>query len=243
MDWGGIYELRKKSGIMKKLVAIQARKNSQKILAREILARRGEILFSRAIILCEGMTEEQIIPAMFEVNFNGESIFNLGISCVSVGGKRYSPFVQMAHSFGIPVFIISENDDHTKTELDRQLQNLKNKGFSFTKDNFGISYCSDGNDFEAELVNVMNMCDEINESLFRFKTNAENNAKYKIQKKTEIKALSNECILKCIQNSKTSYSGFLAEIIRENPYDKRKQDLILPAASEAFEKIKEWLAK
>lgn len=38
--------------------------NDKKILAREILARRGEIRFSRALILCEGMTEEQVLPAM-----------------------------------------------------------------------------------------------------------------------------------------------------------------------------------
>ena len=56
--------------------------NDKKILAREILARRGEILFSRALILCEGMTEEQVLPAMFEAFSGGDSLFSLGISCI-----------------------------------------------------------------------------------------------------------------------------------------------------------------
>ena len=60
----------------------------KKILAREILACRGEILFSRALILCEGMTEEQVIPAMFEIFSEGNSLFNLSVSCIGVGGKK-----------------------------------------------------------------------------------------------------------------------------------------------------------
>jgi len=39
----------------------------KKVIAREVLAKRGELLFAKCILLCEGVTEEQVLPAMFAV--------------------------------------------------------------------------------------------------------------------------------------------------------------------------------
>lgn len=219
--------------------------NEKKILAREILARRGEILFARALILCEGMTEEQVIPAMFEVFSGGQSLFNLGISCVSVGGKNYPPFIKLACSFGIPTFIIGDNDIKNtvsaKTEVEKQIQTLNENGLLLDNNNFGASYCGHDNDFEAELLNALNMRDEINAALVQYKTDATENHQYREAKEAEIKALTDVDILKEIRGAKTSYSGFLADIIRENPNNKQREQLVTKAACDAFTTIKGWI--
>lgn len=216
--------------------------NDKKILAREILARRGEILFSRALILCEGMTEEQVLPAMFEVFSNGRSLFSLGISCISVGGKNYAPFVKLACSLGIPTFIISDNDGTTKTEIDNQIENLRTEINHPLRENvFGLSYCAASNDFEAELLKVLNLRDEINEALVLYETNATGNAKYRAAKEAEIRGLSDADVLMRMRNAKTSYSGFLSDVIRQNSGGKSLEQLVVKAALNAFTAIKGWM--
>lgn len=216
--------------------------HDKKILAREIMARRGEILFSRALILCEGMTEEQVLPAMFEAFSGGRSLFSLGISCISVGGKNYAPFVKLACSLGIPTFIVSDNDGTAKTEVDNQIKNLRTEiNHPLGADVFGLSYCTNPNDFEAELLNVLKLRNEINEALVLYDTNATENAKYRAAKEAEIKGLSDPDVLTRMRNAKTSYSGFLSDIIRQGAGGKKPEQLIVKAALDAFTAIKGWI--
>lgn len=216
--------------------------SEKKILAREVLARRGEILFSRALILCEGMTEEQVIPAMFEVFSDGCPLFDLGISCISVGGQNYAPFVKLACSFGIPTFIVSDNDGTTQTTLTSQIANLRTEiNHPLGTDVFGISYCGNANDFEAELLSTLKMRDEINEAFVLYETDATTNQQYRAAKSAEIAALTDAEILTRMRNAKTSYSGFLADVIRQNPNNKQKNALITQAVQDAFAAIKGWI--
>jgi putative ATP-dependent endonuclease of OLD family len=217
--------------------------DDKKILAREILARRGEILFARALILCEGMTEEQVIPAMFEIFSGGPSLFTLGISCISVGGKNnYTPFVKLACSLGIPTFIISDNDGTTKTDVDSQLEKLRKEiKHPLGADMFGLAFCTNPNDFEAELLNVLKLRNEIDEALVLCETNAIGNARYRAAKEAEIRALSDTYILTCMRSAKTSYSGFLSDVLKHNSSKKKPDELIVKAALEAFTTIKRWL--
>lgn len=71
------------------------------ILQREIMRFRGELLFSKAIILFEGVTEEQIIPSMFSAFF-GKAAFSVGVNCISVSGKKlpaiYKNGIEFWHS-------------------------------------------------------------------------------------------------------------------------------------------------
>jgi putative ATP-dependent endonuclease of OLD family len=105
----------------------------RKILAREIISKKGEILFARALILAEGITEEQVIPAICDL-YTNKSLFALGISCVSVSGKNYAPFVKLACSLGIPTYIISDNDGSTKTEIESQLKKIRDEGYKIDAD-------------------------------------------------------------------------------------------------------------
>ena len=211
----------------------------KKILAREIMAKRAEIIFARALILFEGMTEEQVFPAMFEIYSEGKSLYELGISCISVGGKNYAPFISLAYSLGIPTYIVSDNDGNTKQSIESQLRN-KNL-INLNSNLFGISYLSSGNDFEAELLNTIGLRNELI-SAFINETDFISNEQLKAAQVIEITNLSDENLLKRMRSSKTSYSGFLADILRDNPNGKNLTALIPLAVIDAFNAIKGWLA-
>ena len=212
------------------------------VLAREIMSKRGEILFARVLVLFEGVTEEQIIPAMFQAYFH-ESIHEFGVSCVSVGGKNYAPFIKLACSFGIPVYVIGDNDGSAKTEVEAQLQRLKqDTGLQLNSDSFGIAFIGKGNDFEAELMGL-GLRDEIVQSLVLCATHDTSNAKHIAAKQREISALSDSDIIAQMRNSKTPYAGHLAGVLLTNPNRKSVEEMVPAAVVQAFEQLKGWLAR
>ena len=74
------------------VVAYQIRaleKDESRKLEREVIHSRGELLFSKVIVLSEGETEEQALPALFEA-YMGRHPFELGINFVGVNGDRKS---------------------------------------------------------------------------------------------------------------------------------------------------------
>jgi len=210
------------------------------ILHREIMRFRGELLFSKALILFEGVTEEQIIPAMFHAYF-GKSSFSLGVTCISVAGKNYPPFIKMAISFGIPVIIISDNDGNTRNEIESQIRKIRqNTSLALPDNEFYLSFLSVGNDIEAELVHVLALRDEVIESLVKTETRGSDNANYVQAKTAELNALSNDVLVDRMRSSKASYAGFLADVIARNPNNRPIESLIPQSAINAFEKLREW---
>ena len=210
------------------------------ILHREIMRFRGELLFSRALILFEGVTEEQIIPEMFHAYFK-KSSFSLGVTCISVGGKNYPPFIKMAISFGIPVIIISDNDGNTRTEIDSQIRKIRDKTSLALSDNeFHCSFLSDGNDLEAELIQELALRDEVIESLVKSETRGSDNVNYCQAKTKELSALSDDDLVEKMRSLKTSYAGFLADVIASNPKNKPIESLMPQAVICAFKKLQEW---
>lgn len=210
------------------------------ILQREIMRFRGELLFSKALILFEGVTEEQIIPSMFSAFF-GKSAFSLGVNCISVSGKNYPPFIKMALSFGIPVCIVSDNDGNTKAEIESQLRKIeKNTSLIMSEKNLHVSYLSPKNDIEAELIHVVGMRQEIIEALINTETRGGSNAAYIEAKTREIVGLTDDELLWRMRSSKASYAGFLVDVILRNPNNKTVEQLIPQAVIDTFTQLKEW---
>ena len=87
-------------------------------LRREVIHSRGEILFSKAIVLCEGETEEQA-SLYFSKSTFGNKAFTLGVNFVAVGGsgKKYLPFLRFACDLDIPIFVFSDGEAKTIREL------------------------------------------------------------------------------------------------------------------------------
>jgi putative ATP-dependent endonuclease of OLD family len=212
----------------------------KKVLAREIMSKRGELLFSSALLLCEGITEEQVIPGMFQITY-GRQLHDAGVSCVSVGGKNYTPFVKLACSLGIPAFIVSDNDGNTCREIENQLRRLKNEtGLALSSREFAIEYLSSGNDFEAELL-AMGLRDELIEALVLSKGSA--NPRYVAAKRREIAAFTDSDLLVQLRASKASYAGFLGDIIRSNPNGRTTEALVPQSVRKGFTIIENWLTK
>jgi putative ATP-dependent endonuclease of OLD family len=210
------------------------------ILHREVMRFRGELLFSKALILFEGVTEEQIIPAMFEAYF-GQTCFSLGVNCISVAGKNYPPFIKMAQSFGIPICIVSDNDGATKAEVESQLNKIRgNTPLALSEDMFAVFYLCDGNDIEAEIVDALDLKDEVVEALVKTETRGSENDRYIEAKTKEISDLAADELIERMRSSKASYAGFLADVIARNPNGREAKELVPIAVRQAFEQLKKW---
>jgi len=209
------------------------------ILHREIMRFRGEILFAKALILFEGVTEEQLVPAMFE-RYCGNSAFSIGVNCISVAGKNYPPFVKFACSFGIPVCIVSDNDGQTKKEIKAQVKKIKDAGLALDNDIFSLHFLNENNDIEAELVNALNLRDEIVQALIATQTRGSTNEHYIVAKTKDIEAMDSEGLLEAMRAAKASYAGYLSDVILRNPNNKETEKLIPDAIVAAFKQIEGW---
>jgi putative ATP-dependent endonuclease of OLD family len=242
-DISDIRSLSRNTGAVKiRSLSCRMSAEDKKVLAREIMSKRGELLFSSALILCEGITEEQVIPGMFRAA-SGRELHEAGVSCVSVGGKNYAPFVKLACSLGIPTFIISDNDGDTYREIEAQLRRLKkDTGLALPQDEFAIEYLTSGNDFEAELL-AIGLRGELVDALVLSETKGSENPRYVAAKRKEIAALTDPDLLDQLRASKASYAGFLGDVIRSNPNGRTIEALVPLSVRNGFTTIENWLTQ
>lgn len=96
-------------------------------LDRMVVATRGDLLFSRAIVLFEGVeTEDQALP-VFAKNYWGHSVHQLGFSFVGIGGGHYFPFVWLAEKFGIRWYVLSDGEPLAVKALEAALKRAEIK--------------------------------------------------------------------------------------------------------------------
>ncbi|MEA9759914.1 AAA family ATPase [Xanthomonas campestris pv. raphani] len=95
-------------------------------LQRYIDVTRGEIFFSRGVILVEGDAERFLIPAFAEAL--GIPLDMLGITVCSVGGTNFTPYVKLLgpHGLDIPHVILTDRDpvDGKPPRVRRRLANV-----------------------------------------------------------------------------------------------------------------------
>lgn len=228
----------KNEGVKSCALSTHLEKDDIKTLQREVLRLRGEILFSRAIILFEGVTEEQVVPILFEKHF-GAPPFAKGVNCISVNGTNYAPFIKIACCYEIPVCIISDSENQIKTDVQRAIEKIKDSEFNLENHKFSIHFLGEDNDFEAELIGI-NLRDEIIEALALSRKKKEDSEQRIEATCRELREQDNEKLLRTIRNCKTCYSAWLAEVIQRNPNKKEANQLIPPAIQDAFEKLTKW---
>lgn len=119
-------------------------------IKREVVHSRGELLFAKVIALCEGETEEQSLPALFEA-YTGFSPFSMGVNFVGVSGSgaKYRPFLILAKDLNIPVFIFSDGEEKTVKELKKNYEKIFSKTDINSSKQITIL---DGTDFEGYLL-------------------------------------------------------------------------------------------
>lgn len=100
------------------------RPNDRRKLQETVIETRGDILFSRAIMLFEGQTEEQALPIWAEKYWDA-SIHELGFSFVRVNGTDYFPFIWLAKSLQIPWYILADGEALPVSALEKCLKSAQ----------------------------------------------------------------------------------------------------------------------
>lgn len=101
------------------LIAEEIRK-----IHRQVINTRGELYFSKVIILCEGETEEQALPLLIKKYF-GKSIIELGIDIVGIdGGGNYFPFIHFAEKLNLKWFVLSDGEATIVKKLKKDFKKL-----------------------------------------------------------------------------------------------------------------------
>ena len=79
-------------------------------IEREVINTHGELIFSTAIVLCEGITEEQALPVYFKEFFGIEPIF-YGINIIGIGGQNYKTYLKFIKEFDLRWYIFSDGEE------------------------------------------------------------------------------------------------------------------------------------
>jgi len=177
-------------------------------IKRQIIQSKGEILFSKIIIFCEGETEEQALPILFKHHFNIESM-EVGINFVGVGSYNYLPFLHCFEGLSIPYFIFSDAEELVKNDVKEKFS----RSGSSRKEEDVIIFLDDGNNFEKQMISE-GFQEEMKKAIIKstdFVSPQHESGKIK-----EIMEYDDETILQVITNPKTKYSPIIAEEISKS---------------------------
>ena len=134
-------------------------------IRREVLNTRGELLFSSAIVLCEGVTEEQALPLYFKEYFGVEAICS-GINIIGIGGQNYKTFLNLIRDLRIPWFIFSDGETNTIKTVRRAVEAISEVPIEELPN---VVILDNGEDYERHLlasgyadiiISAINECEE-----------------------------------------------------------------------------------
>ena len=210
-------------------------------IKRLIMRLRGEVLFARGLIFVEGLTEEQLLRGMFQAYF-GYDPSELGINVIGVDGKNYTAFLMMALSLRKPCCIISDNDGDAHQVVMKQIHEVEEKTRYTMADNRSSAYfLSPGKAIEGELARMPTLRRELVDAIIACTVRPGSPDDYVKDRRQSLMQLPDIEIKRRLQKKKAEYSGFLGEIIVENPYSQPIENLLPPAVKEAFTLIETWL--
>jgi len=188
-------------------------------LRREVMHSRGELLFSSAIVLFEGETEEQALP-IFAKHYWKLNSFELGINFVGVGGYgNYLPFLRFCTSFNIPWFILSDGEDDATKGVNSALEKIGIDTKKKLPENVKIIPNKDN--FESYLI-AEGYQTEIKQAILAFLEDTFQNAQHKAAKTKEVNGWNDTKLKEFMDGSKTGLSTYLADAIIGHS-DKKKQ--------------------
>lgn len=95
--------------------------NDVRKLQETVIDTRGDLLFSRGLVLFEGQTEEQALP-IWAHKYWGTTIHELGLCFVRVNGTDYFPFVWLAKALRIPWYVFADGEAAPVQALDAALK-------------------------------------------------------------------------------------------------------------------------
>jgi len=117
-------------------------------ISREVINTRAELLFSSAIILCEGITEELALPVYFNKYF-GSSPFSIGVNIIGIGGQNYKTYLSLIKDFEIPWFIFGDGEPEAIKSVNNAISDVFSKDYSTLSN---VIILENGYDYEQYLI-------------------------------------------------------------------------------------------
>jgi putative ATP-dependent endonuclease of OLD family len=205
-------------------------------IKRQVVKSRGELFFSKVIVLSEGETEEQALPIFAEKYF-GKSPVEMGIDYIGVGSyTKYLPFLKVAEYLNIPWYIFSDAENTPDKQIKDNVQKQVEKSGTSREEKDCLIFLDDGNDFEKQLIDD-GYQNEIKEVIASFEVyQSEEHKKYREPiRKQEIDKYNDEKLYEIITKGKTQYGPAIAQQIVCNDKDLPQK------VTDLFDKIKETL--
>lgn len=192
---------------------------------RQVINTRGELFFSKLVILSEGETEEQALPITIERHL-GKSPIELGVDFIGVGGSgNYLPFIRFFEAFNIPYLIFSDNEAEANASVTNQISKSK------LKDINTVVFLNAGNDFEKELCEN-GYIDEVKKAYYELILSECVNEHHKIAKTAQLDQIPNTDFYGLVTGLKTQF----APVIGYELYNSAKP--LPPKIVELFEKVR-----
>ena len=117
-------------------------------LQETVIDTRGDILFSRSVVLFEGQTEEQALP-IWANRYWGATVHELGFCFVRVNGTDYFPFIWLAKALSIPWYVFADGETDPVAKLEAA---LKKAGEEKAADCQNVVVHPAGKNFESQLL-------------------------------------------------------------------------------------------
>jgi len=120
-------------------------------IRRSCLDIKGELMFSKVVVLVEGATELMAFPLYFQYYF-GKRPFELGVTFISAdGGGKYKPFLQLLNAFNLKWILLSDGEKVILNGLRNILRGVMNNTEIEITDEKRILYYDDGHNYEQYL--------------------------------------------------------------------------------------------
>lgn len=189
-----------------------------KKIEREIMNTRGELLFAKCVVLCEGSTEEQMLPIFAEAYW-GKSHFENGVCFAGTGsGLNYAAFISFCLAFHIPWFIFGDSEANIVKKLEMQLKDL---GLPEIVHSPNIIHLPAGKKIETYLIDE-GYQPEIKAGFFERDQFDCVNDKHRDAKKQAIESKTDSELLQELESQKTKVAPYVAEaIVKSNDPKKR----------------------
>ena len=191
---------------------------------RQVINTRGELFFSKLVVLFEGETEEQALPITIKRHFD-KSPIELGVDFIGVGGSgNYLPFIRFFEAFNIPYLIFSDNEPEANATVENQISKSK------LKDINRVVFLSAGNDFEKELCDN-GYIDEVKKAYHNLMLAECVNDQHRAAKQAQLNQIPNNDYYGLVTNLKTQFAPNIG-------YELYKSEKPLPPKIvELFEKV------
>jgi putative ATP-dependent endonuclease of OLD family len=134
--------------VVTKLDTSKLKADDLRKLQDTVVDTRGDILFSRGVVLFEGQTEEQALP-VYASKYWGASIHELGFCFVRVNGTDYFPFIWLLKALRIPWYVFADAEPGPLAKLEAD---LKKVGEPVSSKCPNVVVLPSGNGFEGQLL-------------------------------------------------------------------------------------------